>query len=154
MKPKQTPQQNKIKLPYEVFDLCEKATTVAERVQILQDNATFGIKTLLQVNFREDLVFDLPEGTPPYKESSAVPGTQSRHFEKLVYDLKNLIKGSPLSGIKKQTIYINLLESLSAQDAKIVIAVKDKNLKSLYKTLTESTIKKAYPTLKLSTKED
>ena len=144
---KQTPKNNRTKLPHELFQLCEEAEGVPERVKLLQDHATFGIKTLLQANYKEGVEFDLPEGTPPYQEDEAVAGNQARHFEKLVKQLRHLVKQSPLPALKKETVYIKLLESLCAADAKIVIAVKDKNLKGLYKTLTEATVRKAFPTL-------
>ncbi len=147
MKVNPTPKNNRIKLPHEVFELCEKAKTVAERVKVLQENGTFGIKSVLQVNYREDVVFDLPEGTPPYNKSEDVAGAQRRHFEKLVSELKYLVKQSPLPRFKKELKYIKLLECLHGADADIVIAIKEKKLKSLYKTLTESTVRKAFPTL-------
>ncbi len=52
-----------------------------------------------------------------------------------------------MASFKKEITYIKLLENLSAEDAKIIIAVKDKNLKGLYKTITEATVRKAFPTL-------
>ncbi len=147
MKTNPTPKNNRTKLPHEVFALCEEAKNVKARVEILQSESTFGLRTLLQANYLKDLEFDLPEGDPPYRVSEAVPGNQARHFEKLVKDLKHLVKQSPLSKFAKESKYIRLLESLSAEDAKIVIAVKDKKLKSLYKSLTESTVRKAFPNL-------
>ena len=147
MKKKLTPKNNRTKLPHELFQLCESANSVLERVALLQEHATFGIKTLLQANYKEEVEFDLPDGDPPYKESEAVAGNHHRHFEKGIKQLRHLIKQSSVAGFKKEAIYIKLLESLSAEDAKIVIAVKDKNLKGLYKTLTEATIRKAFPSL-------
>lgn len=147
MKNKQTPKNNRTKLPHELFQLCDEADSVSERVMLLQDHATFGIKTLLQANYKEGVKFDLPDGTPPYKENEAVAGKQSRHFEKLVKQLRHLVVQSAMSSYKKETIYIKLLESLTAKDAEIVVAVKDKNLKGLYKSLTEATVRKAFPTL-------
>ena len=147
MKANPTPKNNRTKLPHEVFALCEEAKSVKERVAILKQESTFGIRTLLQANYMADLEFDLPPGDPPYRVNEAVPGNQRRHFEKVVKDLKHLIKQSPLSKIAKETKYIRLLENLSAEDAKIVIAVKDKKLKSLYKSLTESTVRKAFPNI-------
>ena len=144
---KQRPKNNRTKLPHELFQLCEEADGVPERVALLQQHATFGIKTLLQANYKESVVFDLPEGTPPYKENEAVAGDQRRHFEKLIKQLRHLVKQSTMSSYKKETIYIKLLESLCGEDAKIMIAVKDKSLKGLYKTLTEATVRKAFPTL-------
>ena len=147
MKRNPTPQNNRTKLPHEVFALCDEAKTVAERVKILQEEATFGIKTLLQANYHKEVIFDLPEGAPPYRENEAVAGNQRRHFEKMVKDLKHLIVQSPLPKFKKEAKYIRLLECLAAEDAKILIAVKEKKLKSLYKSLTESTVRKAFPNL-------
>ncbi len=147
MKANPTPRNNRTKLPHEVFALCEEAKSVKERVSILKEESTFGIRTLLQANYLKDLEFDLPEGDPPYRVNEAVPGNQSRHFEKVVRDLKHLVKQSPLSKLAKESKYIRLLESVSAEDAKIVIAVKDKKLKSLYKSLTESTVRKAFPNI-------
>ena len=129
---KKTAKHNRTKLPHELFQLCDEAENVAERVKLLQEHGTFGIKTLLQAN---------------YKENEAVAGAQRRHFEKHVRQLRHLIKQSPMTSFKKEVTYIKLLESLSAKDAKIVIAVKDKNLKGLYRTLTEATVRKAFPTL-------
>ena len=143
----QTPKDNRTKLPHELFQLCEEADGVAGRVALLQRHATFGIKTLLQANYKEGVEFDLPDGTPPYKENASVPGNQPRHFEKLVKQLRHLVTQSAMSSVKKEIVYIKLLESLSAADAEIVIAVKDKNLKGLYKSLTEATVRKAFPTL-------
>ena len=144
---KKTAKHNITKLPHELFQLCDEAENVAERVKLLQEHGTFGIKTLLQANYKEEVEFDLPKGVPPYKENEAVAGDQRRHFEKHVVQLKHLIKQSPMTSFKKEVTYIKLLESLCAEDAKIVIAVKDKNLKGLYRTLTEATVRKAFPTL-------
>ena len=144
---KQTPKNNRTKLPHELFQLCDEADGVSGRVELLQQHATFGIKTLLQANYKEGVEFDLPDGTPPYKENQSVPGDQARHFEKLVKNLRHLVTQSTMSSVNLEIMYIKLLESLSAEDAKIMIAVKDKNLKGLYKSLTEATIRKAFPAL-------
>ena len=144
---KKTAKNNRTKLPHELFEACEEDESVADRVKLLQEHGTFGIKTLLQANYKEEVEFDLPSGTPPYRENAGVPGQQQRHFEKHVRQLRHLVKQSPLPAFKKELTYIKLLENLAAEDAKIVIAVKDKSLKSLYKTLTEATVRKAFPTL-------
>ena len=145
MKP--TPNKNRTKLPHEVFQLCEEAKTVAERVKILQENGTFGIKTVLQVNYKEEVVFDLPEGDPPFRVSDQVAGQSMRHFEKMVRELAHLIVQSPLPRYKKEVKFIRLLESVCEEDAKILLAIREKKLKKLYKTLTESTVRKAFPTI-------
>jgi hypothetical protein len=143
----QTAKNNQIKLPHEVFDLVNAAPDVNSRVAILQEYSTFGIKTLLQINFKSNLKFDLPSGTPPYNQDKGAPGIQTRHFEKVIYDLKNLVVGSTVSRIKKEKLFITILETLHPRDSEILIAAKDKTLVKMYSSLTEATVRKAFPNL-------
>lgn len=143
----QTPKNNQMKLPHEVFAMVNGAPDVNSRVAILQEYSTFGIRTILQLNFKEKIRLDLPEGAPPYNIDEGVPGLQARHFEKAICDLKRLVPNSGVSVLKKERVFINLLETLYPADARIVIAAKDKVLTQLYDSLTEATVRKAFPTL-------
>lgn len=144
---KQTAKNNQTKLPHEVFTLVNEAPDVNSRVSILQEHATFGIKSLLQLNFKENVKLDIPEGSPPYKEDEGAPGVQTRHFENVIYDLKKLLPNSGVTRIKREKLFINILETLHPSDAKILIAAKDKILTKLYSSLTEATVRKAFPNL-------
>jgi hypothetical protein len=145
----QTPQHNQVKLPHEVFKMTSEAKTIDERVDILQKYGTFAIKTILQANYKESVQFDLPEGEPPYRQSPEVVGMQSRHIEKAIYDLGYLVKGSKknISPVKKEMMFIRLLETVHPEDAKILVAMKDKKLAEIYPKLSEATVKKAYPSI-------
>ena len=50
-------------------------------------------------------------------------------------------------GVKKEKIFIGILESISAQDAKIIIAAKDKKLDEMYGNITYDLVEKAFPAL-------
>lgn len=145
----QTPEYNQIKLPHEVFDMVAEAKNIDERVIILQKYGTFAIRTLLQANYKDSVVFDLPPGAPPFNQQPAIAGLQTRHIEKAIYDLAYLVKGAkkPIPLVKREMVFIKLLETCHPADAQILIACKDKKLKDLYPTLTEACVKKAYPNL-------
>jgi hypothetical protein len=145
----QTAQHNQVKLPFEVFDMVSEAKNIDDRAAILQQYGTFAIKTILQANFKSSVVFDLPEGTPPYRVQPDVVGMQPRHIEKAIFDLAYLVKGAKkqIGSVKREIMFIKLLETCHPMDAKIIIAMKDKTLQDLYPKLTEALVKKAYPNL-------
>ena len=61
----------------------------------------------------------------------------------------NFIKGGNdrLNGLRRETMFINILEGLHPLEAEIVCLVKDKNLQSKYK-ITLDQVKEAYPTIR------
>jgi hypothetical protein len=149
---KQTSKKFVTRLPHETLEKIEKAKTVKDRVEILQEDSTYALKTILQVNFREDITFDFPEGAPPYKKDKAVEGQQYRSIEKSILQLKNLVsQNKRVPNFKKEAGLIRLLESVHPKDAELLIAMKDKDIKSLYKGVTLATVQKAFPNLKLTT---
>ena len=53
-------------------------------------------------------------------------------------------KEEQLSKTKKETMFIQMLEGLHADDAKLMIAVKEKELNTVYKGLTDAVVKEAF----------
>jgi len=134
-------------LPHEVFKKVALAKTPAARVKILQENESFSIKTLLQGNFDPQIKIDLPEGSPPYKKDQGPAGIQPARIDNAIKMLGNLIVGNPLPKMRKEILFIQLLESIHAEDAELVIAMKDKTLSDLFPCLTAKLVKKAFPAL-------
>lgn len=139
------------KLPHEVFQLLEDTTKAADRVKILQDNESFGLKTVLQGAFHPGIVFDLPEGTPPFTPDPGPPGLQPVPFGKAVTALARCVidknSANKIIRFKKEKTFIGLLESVHPKDAEILIAVKDKKLHKLYALVTANLVRKAFPNL-------
>jgi hypothetical protein len=140
------------KLPHEVFDLVEQAKNGAERVRILQENNTFEIQTILQGAFHPGVIFDLPEGAPPYTPDTAVAGCQPTPLHKQLIYLVNCVKGKgkfnetdKFTRMRRETQFIKILEIAYEKDAEILIAMKDKKLHKMYPSLTASLIRKSFP---------
>jgi hypothetical protein len=153
MAKEKTAAKNVSRLPHEIISMMAKEKSAAGRVKVLQENATFGIKTLLQMNFMKTLNFDLPEGSPPYNEDEGAAGQQVRPFDKAIQEIQYCTTFSKLPKLKKEMIFIRILETLHKDDAKILILAKDKKLSKEYSFITESTVRKAFPNLLPEVKE-
>lgn len=145
----QTPKEHITLLPFEVLAKVSKAKTPITKVSTLQKNESFALKTILQANYKDAVVFDLPEGDPPYKADEGMPGEQLTNINKTIKRLSNCIKQNTIPKWKKEEIFIKLLETVHAEDAKVLIAMKDKKLEEKYPGLSRKIVKKAYPTLSL-----
>ena len=140
--------RNHEKLPHEVFEMLEKTSSLDERIAVLKNNTTYCIELLLQLAFIPGVKFDLPEGAPPYRVDDNPPGLQASPLKKQIDMLRRfLISNKELDRLRKETLYIRLLENVHAKDAEIIIATKDQKLSELYPLLNVSLIKKALPHL-------
>lgn len=144
----QTASNNKLKHPFEIFERVQAADKAADRILILQENESYELKTILQAAFRSDIKFDLPPGAPPYTPSSNPAGVNFSPLRKQVDVLVRLLVGNnTYNKIKKEMVFIKLLENVHSSDAEILVAMKDKKLTKKYSVLTSSLIKKAFPNL-------
>jgi len=144
-----TPTDNLTLLPHEVLEKVSKSKTPITKVKTLQNNDSFALKTILQAYYRDDVVFDLPPGIPPYREDDGLPGEQVQTINKAIRNLKNCVVQSKIPKWKKEQTFIRLLETVHAKDAKVLLDVKDKTLEESYPGLTRKIVVKAYPTLQL-----
>lgn len=139
-------QKPKVKLSLdEIFSKVQDVRAMKDRVAILQENDCYALRLVLQGNFNDWVQFDLPEGSPPYKPDTNVPDRSAGRIDKNIKILKRLLKGSPMNKVKKELRFVQLLESVNTNDAKIIIAMKDKQLKKLFPAITPALVNKAFP---------
>jgi len=89
--------------------------------------------------------FLLPEGDAPYKPNDLVDQENVLFAEarKLLHFVEG---GNPgLKQLKREAMFIELLETVAPADAKMLMAIKDK--KSPFKGLTAEVAKQAFPDL-------
>ena len=77
----------------------------------------------------------LPEGDPPYKEDVAPIGMSPGN---LMMEVKKLyiFCRTDLTALRRESIFVQLLEGLHPSEAKLILAVKDQDLTKLYKNLS------------------
>ena len=159
---------------YEVFEACSKQKTKAKKIEVLKTYAHDSVMAVLIWNFDETIVSLLPEGEVPYgntREDNSVTGSLSDKINDAVGMMResgssslgsqdqgkasiraeytkfyNFLKGGNdgLSSLRRETMFINILEGLHPLEAEILVLVKDKRLTDKYK-ITKEVVSLAYP---------
>ena len=130
----------------EIFDLVAEQKTDAKKVAILKEYECDILKSLFIWNFDDSIISLLPEGKVPYKPNENPLGTDHSSLRREQRSLYNFVKGGndQLSTIRRETIFIQMLEGLHPKEADIVIAVKDGALEDMYDIPFE-VVEEAYP---------
>lgn len=101
---------------------------------------------MLHACFHPDVKFLLPAGDPPFKKlekSVDAQGSLYRESRKMHYFIEGL---SPdLHPLKRETMFVQLLEALDPDDADLMLAVKDKKMP--YKGITYDLVASTFPGL-------
>jgi hypothetical protein len=141
----------KVKLPpnpfvHEVLDLVDSQRTKAKKIQILQEYSDDALKAILIWNFDPTAISIIPSGPVPYKENEVPVGTDHTSLRREWKNLYHFLKGGndSLSTMRRETMFIQMLEGLHPEEAKIICLVKDKDLESRYK-ITYDMVQQAYP---------
>ena len=127
----------------EVLRDVEKAKTREEKREVLKKNESWSLRALLQQNFHPQASWLIPPGAPPYNANQNSADTS------LLYEAKKLeyytSRKQKIPMLKREAMFVSLLERLSPDEAKIIIAIKDQKLS--YKRLTYKLVKDTLPDL-------
>ena len=159
---------------YEVLNAASKMRSNAKKVEVLQRYGDPSLKAVFIWNFDETIETLLPEGEVPYGSNiedetqsgslsgkiddavgkmtemgSASLGSQDqgqtsirKEFQKFYNFLKG---GNPgMSSLRRESMFINILQGLHPLEAEILILTKDKKLTDKYK-ITKDVVSEAYP---------
>jgi len=130
----------------EIFTKVNNAKDKPKKIAVLKENDSPQLRQVLKGAFDPKIKWDLPEGIPPYKENEAPIGTEHTTLFDETRKLFRFVEGgdNTLSKTRKETMFIQVLEALEKNEAKALIAVKDKELNKHYKGLTENVVKEAF----------
>ena len=121
-------------------------TKTKKKVEILQEYETDALKTIFIWNFDETVISVLPVGDVPYNKNEVPVGTDHTSLRREYKHLYNFVKGGNdgLSGLRRETMFIQMLEGLHPEEAELICLCKDKRLAEKYK-ITYDIVKQAYP---------
>jgi len=113
-----------MKLVHEVLEDVRKKRAKADKIKILKDNETWALKDILRGSTDTTVTFNLPDGAPPYTPNNAesVP-TNLVNKNK---EFRWFVTGGPGDNLKnfdREKRYIQLLEGIHPEDAKLVISM-------------------------------
>ena len=132
----------------EILQKVSSAKTKKEKVELLQEYNSQGLRSLLIINFDESLQFLLPEGDVPFTPNDAPAGTE---HTRLVHEWKGLyryFKGgdNTLKGMRREQLFVQLLEGLHADEANMLVSACNKDLQSKYR-VTKAVVAEAFPSI-------
>ena len=130
----------------EILELVSEQKTDAKKVALLKEYECDALKSLFIWNFDDSVISLLPPGTVPYKPNENPLGTDHSSLRREQRNLYMFVKGGndALSTIRRETIFIQMLEGLHPKEADIVIAVKDRGLEDMYDVSFE-VVEEAFP---------
>jgi|TARA_R110001606_G_scaffold240217_1_gene388338 hypothetical protein len=130
---------------HEILELASKQRSRAKKIEILQEYRNDALTSLFIWNFDDTVVSLLPEGDVPYKENEVPVGTDHTSLRREWKHLYNFVKGgnNALSGLRRETMFIQMLEGLHPEEAKVLCLIKDKNLQTKYK-INYDVVREAY----------
>jgi len=130
----------------EILDAASKARSKAKKVEILQEFDSPALRAVLIWNFDESARSMLPEGDVPYSPNEAPKGTDHNRLTSEYKNLYHFVKGGndSLAPLRRESMFIQLLERLHAEEAEVICLTKDKNLTDKYK-LSRDVVAEAFP---------
>ena len=130
----------------EVLRKVSNAKTKAEKIKLLRENNSSGLRQLLIVNFDDSVVSLMPEGDVPYTPNDAPVGTDHTRLEHESKGLYRFFKGgAKLPSLRRESMFVQLLEGLSAEEAELLCLVKDGQMNKKYKRITKAVVSEAFP---------
>jgi len=159
---------------FEILNAAISQKSNARKVEVLQRYSHPCLKALFIWNFDESVVSALPPGDVPYAavdEMDSFKGTLSEKIADAVGKMQelgsnslgsqdqgrssirkeytkfyNFVRGGNdgLSSLRRETMFINVLQGLHPLEAEIICLVKDKKLQDKYK-ITKEIVAEAYP---------
>ena len=159
---------------FEVFEIASKQRSNAKKAEALQKFSHPCLKSLFIWNFDESVISALPPGDVPYAavdEQDSFKGTLSEKIADAVEKMGelgtkslgsqdqgrsslrkeyqkfyNFVRGGNdrLSSLRRETMFINILQGLHPLEAEILCLVKDKKLETKYK-ISKENVSQAFP---------
>ncbi len=138
---------------HELLEAVDSERTKAKKISLLKQHGDNAIKSVFIWNFDETVVSMLPTGAVPYQpvDSTQITnlgaGVANRSTIRNKADtFYNFVKGgnNGLNKVKRETMFIGLLETLHPSEADLLILVKDKQLGTKY-NITRELVSEAYP---------
>ncbi len=142
---------------HEIFTKVNNAKDKTKKVEVLRKYDTPNLRGFLMCAFNPDIEWLLPEGQVPYIENDAPEGTEHSVLSTELKTIHNYVKrkvfgsqdewlvGNPaLNDMKRENMFIQLLEGLSAGEAQLLIFAKDRQLHRKYKGLNANSVREAF----------
>ena len=128
-----------------IFEDVAAANSIKARKEVLLENESKPLKEILKYAFHPDIKFALPPGKPPYKTIGSPDEYNPTYLYPNIRKFYLYIEGGHdgLTQLRREQLFVQMLESLHPKEAEVVIQIKDKKLN--YRGLTYKLVKTTFP---------
>jgi hypothetical protein len=130
----------------EIATKINNAKDKPRKLKILQEHDSVALRQVLKGAFHPDIEWALPPGDVPYTVNDAPIGTEHTILQHEAKRLYLFTKGgdNTISNTKRETLFIQMLEGLCAEEAEFLVAVVNKKVNNKYKGFTANLVKDAF----------
>ena len=135
---------------HEIFEKVSNQKTTVDKISVLHEHNSMPLRDILRGSFDSTVSWNLPAGAPPFKVDDAPIGYNFSNILHACKKLKYFAHGGPgdkLKQVKRERMFVEMLESVHPKDAQIIIWMKDAQLAGKYKGVTKKLVKDAFPRL-------
>lgn len=128
----------------QIIEKIEKQTTKAKQIEFLKKYSSKELKIVLGYGMDPGVKWLLPETDPPYKpleQSTDQEGRFYQEVDKLEYFIATP-EGLNVKQIRREVLFIQILESIDPRDALLLLRMKNRKLK-----IKKDAVKEAFPNL-------
>ena len=131
---------------HEIATKVNNAKDKPRKLKVLQEHDSVALRQVLKGAFDPKIEWLLPKGDVPYTANDAPVGTEHTVLQQEAKRLYLFTKGGDgsLSGNKRETIFIQMLEGLCAEEAAFLVDVVNKRVNNKYKGFTANLVKDAF----------
>ena len=142
---------------HEIFTKVNNAKDKPKKIAVLKKYRTPALELFLMAAFNPKITWLLPEGDVPYMPNEAPDGTEHTRLASEGMKLFHYVQkegdpdaGYPMVGnpsinnAKREMMFIQLLEGLSAGEAADLVLAKDQSLNKKYKGLNANVVREAF----------
>jgi len=130
---------------HEELEEVSKASKKADKITLLKKHESPALRDILKGTYDDAIVWNLPGGRPPYEpaEEHNPPSNLKRQNIQFKYFVKNG-PGKDMIQLKRETMFIRLIESIHPKDAELVLNMINK---SPIKGVSKALVQEAFPGL-------
>ena len=130
----------------EIATKINNAKDKPRKLKILKEHDSVALRQVLKGAFHPDIEWLLPPGDVPYTANDAPLGTEHTVLSQEAKRLYLFTKGGDdsISNTKRETLFIQMLEGLCAEEAAFLVTVVNKRVNNEYKGFTANLVKDAF----------
>ena len=138
----------------EIFTKVNNAKDKPKKVAVLKNYDSPQLRAICKAAFDPAITWLLPEGDVPFMPNDAPEGTEHTRLERESRQLSNFVAievdgnavpwNGTLNPMKREMMFIQLLEGLTEKEARLLIDIKDRVVHRKYKGLNSTVVKEAF----------